>query len=133
MNFDPEIVKEIANRLGMNYAPTSPNDKMSLREGEADEAIQKGKQAGLPRSPVGSLAMTDSKQLPHSSNDDLAMAASFSELDIFDYIYGVLHCPAYRETYKEFLKVDFPRIPYPSSPAMFWDISAKAHNCANCI
>ncbi len=47
------------------------------------------------------------------------------ELAIFDYIYGVLHCPAYRETYKEFLKIDFPRVPYPASPASFWDISAK--------
>ena len=33
--------------------------------------------------------------------------------DIFDYIYGVLHSPAYRAKFKEFLKVDFPRIPYP--------------------
>ena len=47
------------------------------------------------------------------------------EVAIFDYIYGVLHCPAYRETYAEFLKIDFPRIPYPSSPDAFWDISAK--------
>lgn len=47
------------------------------------------------------------------------------EVDIFDYIYGVLHCPAYRETYAEFLKIDFPRVPYPSSPDSFWDISAK--------
>lgn len=31
---------------------------------------------------------------------------------IFDYIYGVLHTPSYREKYKEFLKIDFPRIPY---------------------
>ena len=44
---------------------------------------------------------------------------------IFDYIYGVLHCPAYRETYKEFLKIDFPRVPYPPSPDVFWDVSAK--------
>jgi len=43
----------------------------------------------------------------------------------FDYIYGVLHCPAYRETYAEFLKIDFPRIPWPASPDAFWDISAK--------
>ena len=35
--------------------------------------------------------------------------------DIFDYIYGVLHSPAYRAKYKEFLKVDFPRIPYPKN------------------
>lgn len=47
------------------------------------------------------------------------------ELDTFDYIYGVLHCPAYRETYAEFLKIDFPRIPWPASAPAFWDISAK--------
>jgi len=39
--------------------------------------------------------------------------------DIFDYIYGVLHSPAYRAKYKEFLKVDFPRIPYPKGQAAF--------------
>ena len=38
------------------------------------------------------------------------------ELAVFDYIYGVLHCPAYRATYAEFLKIDFPRIPWPASP-----------------
>ncbi|MFT3728435.1 MAG: hypothetical protein QM759_11480 [Terricaulis sp.] len=47
------------------------------------------------------------------------------EVAVFDYIYGVLHCPAYRETYAEFLKIDFPRIPWPSSPAVFWDVSDK--------
>jgi len=39
--------------------------------------------------------------------------------DIFDYIYGVLHSPRYREKYKEFLKVDFPRIPYPKNADEF--------------
>ncbi len=39
--------------------------------------------------------------------------------NIFDYIYGVLHSPTYRERYKEFLKVDFPRIPYPQDAAAF--------------
>lgn len=38
---------------------------------------------------------------------------------IFDYIYGVLHTPSYRERYKEFLKVDFPRIPYPANKEQF--------------
>jgi len=47
------------------------------------------------------------------------------EVQTFDYIYGVLHCPAYRDTYAEFLKIDFPRIPWPASPDEFWDISAK--------
>lgn len=39
--------------------------------------------------------------------------------DIFDYIYGVLHSPDYRVKFKEFLKVDFPRIPYPKDAAEF--------------
>ena len=38
---------------------------------------------------------------------------------IFDYIYGVLHTPSYREKYKEFLKIDFPRIPYPENKEEF--------------
>ena len=47
------------------------------------------------------------------------------EVQCFDYIYGVLHCPAYRATYAAFLKIDFPRIPWPASPDEFWDVSAK--------
>ena len=39
--------------------------------------------------------------------------------DIFDYIYAVLHSPSYREKYKEFLKIDFPRVPYPKDSASF--------------
>ena len=39
--------------------------------------------------------------------------------DVFNYIYAVLHTPEYRERYKEFLKVDFPRIPYPKDGEVF--------------
>ena len=48
-----------------------------------------------------------------------------SEVRVFDYIYGVLHSPAYRETFAEFLKIDFPRIPYPASPEVFAHVSDK--------
>jgi predicted helicase len=47
------------------------------------------------------------------------------EMAVFDYIYGVLHCPTYRETYAEFLKIDFPRIPWPARADVFWDVSDK--------
>lgn len=47
------------------------------------------------------------------------------EVAIFDYIYGVLHSPDYRETFAEFLKTDFPRIPWPASPDVFWHVSEK--------
>ncbi len=47
-----------------------------------------------------------------------------NEYAIFDYIYGVLHAPDYRERYAEFLKTDFPYIPYPKTPAEFWYLSS---------
>lgn len=47
--------------------------------------------------------------------------------EVFDYIYGVLHSPRYREQYKEFLKVDFPRIPYPENQDRFEHFVSFGH------
>ncbi|MDF2449538.1 MAG: adenine specific methyltransferase [Bacteroidota bacterium] len=47
---------------------------------------------------------------------------TFAPIDILDYIYAVLHSPTYREKYKEFLKIDFPRVPYPKDAATFWQL-----------
>lgn len=44
--------------------------------------------------------------------------------DIFDYIYAVLHSPSYREKYKEFLKIDFPRASYPKDKKSFKALAA---------
>lgn len=47
---------------------------------------------------------------------------TFAPIDILDYIYAVLHSPTYREKYKEFLKIDFPRVPYPKDQKTFWEL-----------
>ncbi len=60
-------------------------------------------------------------QIPGQAGNDVH--ATTPE-QIFDYIYGVLHTPSYREKYKEFLKVDFPRIPYPENAEKFNQIVA---------
>ena len=44
--------------------------------------------------------------------------------NIFDYIYAVLFSPSYRDKYKEFLKIDFPRVPYPEDAKSFKEIIA---------
>ena len=49
---------------------------------------------------------------------------TFSPIDILDYIYAVLHSPSYRSKYKEFLKIDFPRVPYPENSELFWKLVA---------
>ena len=47
---------------------------------------------------------------------------TFAPINILDYIYAVLHSPTYRSTYKEFLKIDFPRVPYPKDEKTFWEL-----------
>jgi predicted helicase len=44
---------------------------------------------------------------------------SFGPEDVFHYIYAILHSPAYRMRYAEFLKIEFPRIPLTSSAPLF--------------
>lgn len=42
--------------------------------------------------------------------------------DVFDYVYAVLYAPSYRTKYQEFLKSDFPRVPYPENKDTFWKL-----------
>jgi predicted helicase len=44
---------------------------------------------------------------------------TFAPIDILDYIYAVLYSNNYRTKYKEFLKIDFPRMPYPKNAEKF--------------
>jgi len=74
-NLNTEIVKQIAEKLGLTFTP----------EKETTEN-------------------------------------TFAPIDILDYIYAVLHSPTYREKYKEFLKIDFPRVPYPKDKETFWQL-----------
>lgn len=57
----------------------------------------------------------------------------YSPEEILGCIYAVLHAPTYRSKYAEFLRIDFPRIPFPEKSADFdalsklgWDL-VQAH------
>ncbi|MFA7123555.1 MAG: type ISP restriction/modification enzyme, partial [Candidatus Delongbacteria bacterium] len=56
------------------------------------------------------------------TNEKESDSGTFAPIDILDYIYAVLHSPTYREKYKEFLKIDFPRVPYPKDKETFWKL-----------
>lgn len=62
-----------------------------------------------------SLALTFTHEKETTAN-------TFAPIDILDYIYAVLHSPTYRQKYKEFLKIDFPRVPYPKDQETFWQL-----------
>ena len=66
-----------------------------------------------------SLKFIPDHELPEATSKD-----NFSPLDLLDYIYATLNSPSYREKYKEFLKIDFPHVPYPSDSQEFWRLVA---------
>lgn len=50
--------------------------------------------------------------------------------DIFYYVYGFLHCPAYRETFANDLKKMLPRLPLVEKPDDFWAFSKAGRELA---
>ena len=44
--------------------------------------------------------------------------------DVFHYVYAVLYAPAYREKYAEFLRMDFPRVPFTADAVLFSELTA---------
>lgn len=50
---------------------------------------------------------------------------------ILGYIYAILHAPAYRRRYAEFLRIDFPRIPFCDRREDFDALSKLGHDLIN--
>ncbi len=96
-NLNPEIVKEIEEVLGLKFVAEKP--------------------------PSTTLRELNSSSLSENNPSSLSEVEvnTFAPIDLLDYIYAVLHSPAYREKYKEFLKIDFPRVPYPKIDT-FWKL-----------
>ncbi|MGB2762127.1 MAG: type ISP restriction/modification enzyme [Minisyncoccales bacterium] len=69
------------------------------------------------------LYLDDGSYIPNLKreivNETEKIVGKVSPEDLFDYIYAVLYSPNYREKYKEFLKIDFPYIPYPKDKVSF--------------
>ncbi len=50
---------------------------------------------------------------------------------VFHYIYSVLYAPSYRERYADFLRLDFPRIPFPTEREVFETMSELGARLVN--
>ena len=51
------------------------------------------------------------------------LAATFGPEDVFHYVYAVLHSPDYRRRYADFLKSDFPCIPFTGDRTLFTELT----------
>jgi predicted helicase len=51
--------------------------------------------------------------------------------DIFHYVYAVLYADTYREKYADFLKIDFPRVPFTADFELFQLLAALGKRLVN--
>jgi hypothetical protein len=62
------------------------------------------------------------------------LAAAYGERPapdaVLHYVYAVLYAPTYRSTYAEFLKTDFPKIPFPADHELFQRLAEKGEKLA---
>lgn len=79
---------------------------------------------------------TENGKTPNISKKLIDMlSATYKKLpapeEIFNYIYAVLCAPAYREKYAEFLKTDFPRVPFTADYKLFQKLAGLGEQLVN--
>lgn len=99
------LYNEIENLFSVQNLQRTPNLNLEIVKQIADK-----------------LGLTFTNEKDASTSSASAAENTFAPIDILDYIYAVLHSPTYREKYKEFFKIDFPRVPYPKDANTFWQL-----------
>ena len=94
-NLNPTILKRIELDLGMRL------NSRPLDYGQAT---------------YGNVCMINSPEIRDEYRE------TFTPIDLLDYIYAVLYSPSYREKHKEFLKIDYQKVPFPRNTTTFWQL-----------
>lgn len=63
--------------------------------------------------------------------EELDVGPELSADDLFHYVYGVLHVPAYRTKYAVNLQKELPRIPVPTKLEDFWALARAGEELGN--
>ena len=93
------------------------NDNANGNLFTAQKKLPSPRRANLSAPFIGTFASnTKLSFLPDGCGD---LVETFAPEDVLHYIYAILHSPAYRSRYAEFLKIDFPRVPLTTDRALF--------------
>ena len=91
-----------------------------------------------PLGTQGSLFGESKKYIRHDAITDFILKRAREQYggkvqkeDIFYYVYGFLHCPAYRETFANDLKKMLPRLPLVERAEDFWAFSRAGRELAD--
>lgn len=107
-NLSTDFANNLSNILQMKYDSEVAFSQVNLSISEADIQAFDKKEMSLPDPNMGRGTLDE----------------TFGPRDVFDYTYAVLHSPSYRARYADFLKSDFPRIPFPGTAILFRELVA---------
>jgi len=95
-------------------------DLQNVISENAEIGIEIGKSLGLTfvpeKEPEGNVCMANNGEVRSEFKQ------SFATTDLLNYIYAVFHSPNYWEKYKECLKIDIHRVPFPADAVEFWKL-----------
>jgi len=129
----------LEDNIGLLFTrPSKPNYKFSvlITKNIIDQCVVGNKTAGAGISYISPLYLYPDKKnknlFNHTQNEKEPNISPFvfeklskcydrkpTPEEILYYIYGVFYSNIYRETYAEFLKIDFPRVPFTSNYDLF--------------
>ena len=105
----------MAARVG-NGAPSAPLYTYS-ENGQRQYNLIKEKAQSI----VTDIGLTYVETEP-STIEEYMTNNKVSPIHVIDYIYAYLHAPSYRKEFVEYLKKDYPRVPYPKHAKAFWNL-----------
>ena len=106
--------------VAISAASREANQVFPLYLYHADGEIQFADGHRRPNlSPVFIEAVSNEYGLEFVEDGTGDLERTFGPADIFNYVYSVLHSCTYRTRYAEFLKIDFPRVPFSTSHGLF--------------
>ena len=130
-NLNPSIVQQVATGLGLSFTPEKTSTVIPAQAGIQSNCTTQNVEKAQSSSHARHSRLRGNDEhgrgnggSENKSSEPKNDETCFAPIDLLDYIYAVLHSPSYRETYKEFLKIDFPRVPYPTDAAQFWQLVA---------
>lgn len=108
-------IKEVNSLLPLYLYPTTT--RKTLFDTEQPSTAPGGRRPNLSPQFMEDLSARLGLSFVADGKGDLI--ATFGPEDVFSYMYAIFHSPTYRARYAEFLKIDFPRLPLTSDPALF--------------